>query len=333
MQSDVLQDNHGRRVSYLRVSVTDRCNLRCTYCVSQDMKFIPHPTILRYEEIMRVMDLAVSMGVDKIRFTGGEPFVRKGFADFLVKAAEQFPDVELCATTNATRIGEHVDRLAETGVRLNISLDTLQREKYRKITGRDMFPEVRANIDRCLAAGITLKVNAVAMGHVNSDELADFVTFAKENPLDFRFIEFMPIGDGTRWSRDSVWVADDIIKEINEIAVVEPVVGSGRNAGPARMFNLVEGKGRIGVISPYSNHFCGTCNRLRLTSDGDLRTCLFSDRVFRLRPALRNPRLGREALERIIRAATAVKPIGHRLLEAMHGDEGVCHTRMSAIGG
>ncbi|KAB1441488.1 GTP 3',8-cyclase MoaA [Pseudodesulfovibrio senegalensis] len=333
MHSDSLQDGHGRRVSYLRVSVTDRCNLRCTYCVSQDMHFIPHPNILRYEEILRVMELGVSMGVDKVRFTGGEPFVRKGFTDFLVEAARQFPDLELCATTNGTRIGEHLERLAGTGVRLNVSLDTLQPDKFRAITGRDLFHEVRANIDRCLDAGIKLKVNVVAMGGVNSDELADFVAFAEANPLDLRFIEFMPIGDGTRWSRDSVWLAADIVRDIRALTAVEPLVGKGRNSGPARMFNLVNGQGRIGVISPYSNHFCATCNRLRLTSDGDLRTCLFSDKVFRLRPALRNPRLNRDSLERIVRAATVGKPMGHRLLENMHGEDGVCHTRMSAIGG
>lgn len=330
-----LEDTHGRAVSYMRISVTDRCNLRCTYCAGEGVDFIPHPDILRYEEILDLMGMARNLGVQKVRFTGGEPFVRKGFADFMVTAAKRFPEVDLCVTTNATLVGDHVERLARAGIRrVNISLDTMDREKYQRITGRDKFDTVRENISRCLDAGMTLKVNAVAMRGVNDDELPAFVEFAADNKIDFRFIEFMPVGLETGWDDTLVWTAEDILAEAQKYAELIPVTKAGmRRHGPARMFDIKGGKGRIGLISPYSNHFCATCNRLRITSDGLLRTCLFSDKVYRLRPALRHPKLGVEAVERIIRAAGKVKPIGHDLLKRMPAGQGVCRTRMASIGG
>lgn len=330
-----LLDQHGRTASYMRVSVTDRCNLRCTYCAGEAKNFIPHPDILRYEEILDLMELAVKLGVEKIRFTGGEPFVRKGFADFLVSAAERFPNVDLCMTTNATLIGEHVKRLADAGIRrVNISLDTMIPGKYREITGRDEFHTVRANIDRCLEADMKVKVNAVAMRGVNDDELPAFVEFARSNPVDMRFIEFMPVGTENGWDDSLVWCASDILAEAEKLADLEAVTGKdGGRKGPARMFSIVGGKGRIGLISPYTNHFCGTCNRLRITSDGYLRTCLFSDEVFPLRPALRDPALGLEEVERIVRNASNRKPIGHDLLKQRPQGQGVCRTRMASIGG
>lgn len=330
-----LEDQHGRKASYMRVSVTDRCNLRCTYCAGEAKNFIPHPDILRYEEILDLMELAVKLGVEKMRFTGGEPFVRKGFADFLVSAAQRFPEVDLCVTSNATLIGEHVQRLADAGIRrVNISLDTMVPNKYRKITGRDEFHTVRTNIDRCLDAGMKVKVNAVAMRGVNSDELPVFVEFARSNPVDMRFIEFMPVGTENGWDDSLVWAAKDILAEAQELADLEQATGkSDRRNGPARMFSIVGGKGRIGLISPYTNHFCGACNRLRLTSDGDLRTCLFSDEVYPLRAALRDPKLGLAEVERIIRSASAHKPMGHELLKQRPQGQGVCRTRMASIGG
>ncbi len=190
-----LLDEHGRKASYMRVSVTDRCNLSCTYCAGEGQKFIPHPEILRYEEILELMELAVKLGVEKVRFTGGEPFVRKGFADFMVAAAGRFPDVDLCVTTNGVLIGKHVEGLAKAGIRrVNISLDTLDPVRFKSITGHDHFHTVRENIERCVDAGMTVKVNAVAMKGVNDDEMPDFIEFARSMPLDMRFIEFMPVG-------------------------------------------------------------------------------------------------------------------------------------------
>ena len=330
-----LEDKHGRKASYMRVSVTDRCNLHCTYCAGEGCNFIPHSDILRYEEILELMGMAVDLGVEKVRFTGGEPFVRKGFADFMVDAASQFPKVDLCVTTNATLIGDHVERLAKAGVRrVNISLDTLDPGKFVHITGHDLYSTVRANIDRCLESGMKVKVNAVAMKGFNDNELPGFVEFAKNNPLDMRFMDFMPVGLETGWKDDSVWKAEDILAQAGEFAELIPSNnGSGKQNGPARMFTIPGGKGRIGLISPYTNHFCGTCNRLRITSDGTLRTCLFSDKVYRLRSALRHSKLGIHAVERIIRVASKTKPMGHELLARMPAGQGVCRTRMASIGG
>ena len=332
--ASLLQDRHGRRASYMRVSVTDRCNLRCRYCAGEG-DFVPHKDILRYEEILELMGLASSLGVEKLRFTGGEPFVRAGFADFLQRAAAEFPDMDLCVTTNATLLDDHVVALAAAGIRrVNISLDTLDPAKFVRITGRDLFDRVRRNIDRCLAAGMKVKVNAVAMKGVNDDELHAFLQFATNNPVDMRFIEFMPVGLETGWKGDAVWTAEEILTQAGELADLIPdETPDGCRSGPARMFSLAGGLGRIGLISPYSDHFCDTCNRLRLTASGDLRTCLFSDKVYRLRPTLRHPALGIEGVERIIRQANRHKPLGHRLLERMAAGPGVCRTRMASIGG
>ncbi|BCS89704.1 GTP 3',8-cyclase MoaA [Pseudodesulfovibrio sediminis] len=334
--SAALEDTHGRSVSYMRVSVTDRCNLRCTYCAGEGVNFIPHPNILRYEEILELISLAKSLGVAKVRFTGGEPFVRKGFGEFMVDAARQYPDLDLCVTTNATLIGEHIDNFVQAGIkRLNISLDTMVPEKYAAITGRDLYATVIENINRCLDADMTVKINAVAMRGFNDSELPAFMEFATENRVDFRFIEFMPVGLETGWKDDLVWKAEDILEEAGKIVKLTPVTQPGeRRNGPARMFAIEGGKGRVGLISPYTNHFCATCNRLRITSDGVLRTCLFSDKVYKLRDALRHPNLGIKAVERIVRAASRRKPIGHELLERMPaGKGGVCRTRMASIGG
>lgn len=330
-----LNDTHGRTASYMRVSVTDRCNLRCTYCAGEGCCFIPHPNILRYEEILDLMSLGVNMGLQKVRFTGGEPFVRKGFGDFMIEAATRFPDMDLCMTTNATLIENEVDRLARAGVkRVNISLDTFDRAKYERITGHDYLDTVLTNIVRCIDAGMVVKVNAVAMKGFNDDEMDAFVQFAMDNPLDMRFIEFMPVGLETGWNDESVWTAKNILAQAQELATLNPVTEDDmHNRGPARMFDIKGGKGRFGIISPYTNHFCGTCNRLRLTSDGNLRTCLFSDKVYRLRPALRHPKLGLATVERIVRAASKHKPMGHKLLEHMADGRGVCRARMASIGG
>lgn len=331
----LLEDRHGRKASYMRVSVTDRCNLRCSYCAGEGCEFIPHPDILRYEEILDLIGMAVDLGVEKIRFTGGEPFVRKGFSDFMVEAATRFPGVDLCVTTNATLIGDHITRLVDAGIkRVNISLDTLDPDKFARITGHALYDAVRGNIDRCLDAGMKVKVNAVAMRGFNDDELPAFMEFVRTHPVDMRFIEFMPVGLDTGWDGDSVWRAEDILAEAQSLAELTPSTnGSGKQSGPARMFTMTGGKGRLGLISPYTNHFCGTCNRLRLTSDGNLRTCLFSDKVYRLRSVLRHPRLGLEAVEEIIRRASRHKPMGHELLERMPAGQGVCRTRMASIGG
>ncbi|TIH16536.1 GTP 3',8-cyclase MoaA [Marinifilum sp. JC120] len=329
----VLTDKIGRTVNYLRLSVTDRCNLRCMYCVTKDFKHIPHPDILRYEEMLRLVDLAASMNISKLRLTGGEPFARRGFMDFISAVMTSHPEMDLRITTNGTLIEPLVPELKKIGVsRLNISLDTLDRETFKEVTGRDHLNDVLDAISTCLSAGIRVKVNAVAMKGINDKELGSFIDFARENPIDMRFIEFMPMGDDTK-SDSKFWSADDILEQAQQYAVLKREKARPENHGPARMYSIEGSEGRLGLISPVSSHFCATCNRLRITSDGKLRTCLFSDRTYKLRNILRNPNLDDETLRRVIAAATRDKPLGYHLLEQRSGCEGVCETQMSAIGG
>ena len=332
-----ISDERGRVVKYLRLSVTDRCNLACDYCASRSGPDIPHPDILRYEEFFELMAVARDLGVTKVRLTGGEPLVRRDFPGFLTTALERFPDLDIRLTTNGTLLGPHIQTLAQAGLsRVNISLDTLDPAKFRQITGKPLFHEVRRAVDDCLAAGMRVKINAVAIKGFNDDEMAAFVRLARTHPLDLRFIEFMPIGCGSRWNQARVWTADEILTAAGAHTDLVPLAPGAADAGPARLYSLPGGLGRIGVISPLSDHFCGTCNRLRVTAHGLLRTCLFSDKTYRLRPALRNPHLGREALARILRATGRSKPLGYEILRAMRdGRAGgsVCDERMRAIGG
>ena len=331
-----LEDGHGRTVRYIRLSVTDRCNLRCTYCRSGMETFIPHEAVLRYEEMEQLVDMAMDMGVEKVRLTGGEPFARKGFADFLERLRAAHPALDIRVTTNGTLIGPHIQTLKAIGLNaVNLSLDTFDRDKFEQITGRDLFGKVRENMDALLDAGIPFKLNAVAMRGFNDDELPAFIDYAMHHPIDVRFIEFMPMGEGTRWSDSCFWSAPDILDAVKGLVAVAPVEQEQRNGGPARLYTLSgpdgPGLGRLGLISPLSSHFCTSCNRLRITSDGALRTCLFDDREYRLRNALRHPKLGIEAVRRIVTLATRDKPIGARLLERRHN--AVAQRRMTAIGG
>jgi len=219
---------------------------------------------------------------------------------------------------------------------VNVSLDTLDPAKYAAITGthgRNLYPAVRRAMDEVLAAGMQLKVNAVAMRGVNDMELPAFLELARTTSTDVRFIEYMPMGEDSRWRESLVWPADDILAEAGRLAELAPVERSQARCGPARMFRIAGGLGRLGVISPLSAHFCATCNRLRLTPEGSLRTCLFSDRQYRLRPLLRHPRLGLEAVRRVLTLALARKPMGHELLARRRDHRAVALRRMSAIGG
>ncbi len=328
-------DSHGRFVSYLRLSVTDRCNLRCSYCWScHNMRFLQHGDILTYEEMLECIGAASELGISKIRLTGGEPFVRKGVMGFIEAIRRDHPAMDVRLTTNATLL-EGVPRcLAELGVRrINISLDTLDPETFLRITGRDFFGRVRTAIDDCLEAGLRVKVNAVAMRGVNDHELGAFLDLARALPIDLRFIEHMPMGDAVPWNPAEFWSAEDILVEASRLAELEPLERDKESSGPARVFSIKGGAGRLGLISPLSNHFCGTCNRLRITADGRLRTCLFSDTEYRLRPALRGRGACRGRLARIMRRALKTKPVGVELLRARKLGAPVALRRMQAIGG
>lgn len=330
--STLLRDGRGREVNYLRLSVTDRCNLSCMYCRPKNrIAFIPHENILRYEELLDLVSLSREMGINKVRLTGGEPFARKDVMVLVESIRRRFPEMDLRLTTNATMLEGKPAILAELGVSaVNISLDTLDREKYARITGHDRLDNVRRALDECLDAGLRVKLNAVALRGINTEEIAAFVRMAKEAPLDVRFIEFMPVGDGNLWRPENYISACDVLELASRVADLVPEPNDHVSGGPARMHRILGGIGRFGVISPLSEHFCDTCNRLRITSDGKLRTCLFSEREYRLRPLLRNEKLGLRKVRQVIAKALRTKPLGYEVLNP----GGVAEARdMSAIGG
>ncbi len=335
-------DQYGRSISYLRLSITDRCNLRCLYCRgNMDERVLPHEELLRYEEMLELIALVRELGVRKVRLTGGEPLLRRNALGFMEQIFKRFPDLDLRLTTNATLLPGKARQLKEFGLeRVNISLDTLRRGVFEAVTGADHYHDVRRAIDECLAQGLTVKINAVALRGINDADLADFVRFAATHPLDVRFIEFMPMGQGTAWKQEYFWSAQDIVAQASELADLTPLARNRQDTdatmGPARMFAIAGGQGRFGIISPLSDHFCGSCNRLRITCDGRLRTCLFSDRQYRLRPLLRHPKLGPTALLKVLELAGRHKPLGYQLLAkaAQNAREAaVCSSRMSGIGG
>ncbi|GAB6038508.1 GTP 3',8-cyclase MoaA [Fundidesulfovibrio butyratiphilus] len=330
----MLADGHGRVVTYLRVSVTDRCNLRCLYCRPvRDFKEMPHFGLLSYEEHLHLIGLLVPQGLKKVRLTGGEPLTRRGFDRFLGRLADSWPNLDLRMTTNATLLPGHARRLAGLGLRaVNISLDSLRAETFRRITGCDLFDRARRAVDECLEAGLTVKINAVALKGINDAELPDFLQLATQAPLDVRFIEFMPIGLDTAWESSLYWSGQDILAQASRHVELVPEAETVADAGPARMWRIAGGLGRLGVISGISGHACAQCNRLRLTSDGRLRPCLYSDREYRLRPMLRNSKVSEASVERVIRAALARKPVGRDILMAK-STRAVCRKAMTAIGG
>ena len=329
-----LADGRGRVVRYLRLSVTDRCNFRCLYCHSNARhSFIPHPHILRYEEMARMVGVMYGLGVRKVRLTGGEPFARKGCGDFLVMLRRRFPDIDLRVTSNGSLLAQNLEALRAARVSaVNLSLDSFDRQTFARVTGRDTLPVVLDALDSLLAAGIGVKINAVGLRTINDGQMADFVHAARTLPVDVRFIEFMPMGGDTLWSEEYFWPAEAMLAAARACTELTPSESEAESAGPARMVSLPGGKGRLGFITPLSNHFCHACNRLRLTSDGRLRTCLFADREYALRPALRHPRLGDADLARMVQAACRHKPLGADILRARQG-AAVALKSMQGIGG
>ncbi len=309
MKQPPLRDRYHRTINYLRISVTDRCNLRCAYCMPEEgVPSLDAAEILSYEELLRVARVAVRLGIWKIRVTGGEPLVRKGILGFLAELA-RLPGVrDLCLTTNGILLAETAAALRRAGLRrVNVSLDTLRPERFERIARRGGLDRVLAGIRAAREHGLRpVKVNVVAMRGVNDDELADFVEFARTQGVEVRFIEFMPGGGG--WDESRVIPAAEILERLSGRFRLEPV-RELRSSGPSRTYRLPDGT-RIGVISPLSDHFCGTCNRLRLTAAGRLRTCLFSNREIDLRRVLRSG-VDDGVLEAVLRDAVARKPPGH----------------------
>ena len=330
MSDQMLVDRYNRHLTYLRLSVTDRCNLRCVYCVPADrIRRLSHEDILRYEEILRIVGIGVSLGITKVRVTGGEPLVRKGVLDFL-KALHALPALsEVTLTTNGVLLTEYIEAIQKAGVaRINISLDTLQREKFENITGRDAFDQVWAGIQSALRRHFhPVKINVVALRGINEDELLDFARLTVDSPLHVRFIEYMPIGK-SRMQFGPPLLVPEIKERLRSLGELKPVASSGA-AGPAEQFQLAGAAGEIGFISALSHHFCSTCNRLRLTASGQLRPCLLSDQQLDLRGPLRAGASDAEVAE-IFRRAVRCKPSDHNL--TANEPSGVS-CQMSSLGG
>ncbi|MFP4345558.1 MAG: GTP 3',8-cyclase MoaA [Anaerolineales bacterium] len=326
------QDAFERPIEYLRVSVTDRCNLRCAYCMPEEgVPNIPHDDILRYEELVRIVRVAVGMGLHHVRLTGGEPLVRKGLVDFVEQLGALSGLDDLSMTTNGILLTRYAHPLAEAGLaRVNISLDTLRPERFQRITRWGTLEQVLQGREAALAAGLRpVKSNTVVVRGLNDDEVVDLARLTLQPDWHVRFIEVMPLGEGALWSGNGVVPTTEIRTQVEEaLGTLIPVRGE-RGAGPARYYQLPGAGGTLGFISPVTEHFCQACNRLRLTSDGKLLPCLMSNRAINLRDALRAG-ADDEALREIFRKAILAKPRGHRLEEEILPE---CVLPMSCIGG
>ncbi len=308
-----LFDLHQRRINYLRISVIDRCNLRCLYCMPRNgISTLPREEILRFEEILKVAAFAVREGITKIRITGGEPLLRRGVVK-LIGALGRIPGLaDVSLTTNGTFLKEFARPLYAAGVRrINVSLDTLQATRYADVTGGGTLDALWKGIAAAEDAGFSpIKINMVVLRGINDDEIPAFVRLAETRGLEVRFIEFMAGGAGPL-RRTHYLPTEAILKEVSRHADLIPV-SPEPYAGPAVRYRLAGGVGTLGFISPVSRHFCDVCNRLRLTADGRLRACLFSDREIQLKPALRSPDGGGDAaLAALFRTALDSKPAGH----------------------
>jgi len=333
-----LIDNFGREISYLRVSITDRCNYRCIYCQSEkEFEFIPHQEILRFEEIVEIVQEAVNLGVTKVRITGGEPLVREGIVDFIrhLRKINKLEDISL--TTNGFFLPEYAEKLKDAGLnRVNISLDSLQEEKYKKITRGGSLEKALKGIDSALKAGLLpIKINTVLIRGINDDEVEDFVRLTLERPLNIRFIEFMPSGEEVINEFEDKFISVQEIKEkLIKKYLLNPIKISTAN-GPAKYYQIKGGQGTIGFITALSQHFCKTCNRIRLTSEGKLRPCLFSNKEIDIKKAIRNAKTDDKIIRsKIIRnnigEAVSIKPEDHKLNEKFSNRDSF---KMSKIGG
>ncbi len=281
----MIADSYGRIHDYLRISLTDNCNFRCFYCMpEEDYDFAPASRLMQTGEIVQLAKLFVAQGVKKIRLTGGEPLVRKDAAA-IITALGKLP-VELVITTNGTRIAELLPTLIAAGIKtINISLDTLQPEKFLLITRRDLFHQVRSNIELLLQNNIAVKINMVVMKGLNDTEIKDFICWTKYNPIQIRFIEFMPF-TGNKWTSNKMFSLEEILATISKDFTVLPVQAAPNDT--AKNFMIPGHEGSFAVISTMTAPFCSTCNRMRLTADGKLKNCLFSDGEEDLLTALRH---------------------------------------------
>jgi cyclic pyranopterin phosphate synthase len=331
MALEPLKDGHGRLIGDLRVSVTDRCNFRCQYCMpAEGLPWLERDEILTFEEITRLVALFASMGVRDVRLTGGEPLVRRDFSRLARMLAELDDVHDLSVTTNGYLLERDAEALVRAGInRFNVSVDSLQRDRFFELTRRNALPQVLRGLEKlaeCPEAH-PIKINAVAIRDFTEEEAIPFAEFARRTPYEVRFIEFMPLDADHAWSKDQVLTGAEIRAAIDAVYPLEPEPREPH--ATARVYRFKDGKGRIGFINPVSEPFCGDCNRVRLTADGRLRTCLFSLNETDLRTPMRAGADEAE-LERIIRDAVWRKELKHHV-----GEPGFIQPArsMSAIGG
>lgn len=303
-----MKDTFNRQIDYMRISITDRCNLRCRYCMPEDIQFVDHDKILRYEEFLRLARIFAENGIKKIKVTGGEPLVRKGCTEFIkqLKAIDGIENVTL--TTNGVLLERFLPELIEAGIDgINVSLDSLKREKYAKITGRDEFDRVWRGIEKAAEAGLRVKLNCVPIAGNNKDEIKDFFELARTNKIDVRFIEMMPIGHGKEfepvYTEEILNMLRDQYPDIHEIQ-------EKRGNGPAMYYKGDDFKGSVGFIGAVHHKFCDSCNRIRLTSEGYLKLCLYYSMGVDLRKMLREDASDQEISD-VIEEAIENKPKEH----------------------
>ncbi len=330
MLNSKLIDRYERHLNYLRISITDRCNLNCIYCTPQNpISRLPHKEILRYEEILQIVRIGVDLGISKVRITGGEPLIRKGVYEFLHRLTQIDDLTDVALTTNGALLRDNVEKIKSAGIkRINISLDTLDRQKFTKIAGYDRLPQIWEGIKLAHKMGIEpIKINVVALRGINDDEFTEFAKLSFSYPFHIRFIEYMPIGK-SRVEFGSPLLIDEIKDRINSIDKLVPIE-KDKYDGPAERFKIQGATGEIGFIGALSHHFCNACNRLRLTASGQLRPCLLADHQLDLKGPLREG-CSNEELARIFLTAVESKPSDHNLAIS---DPIAISCQMSSIGG
>jgi len=326
-----LVDGRARNIVNLRISVTDRCNFRCTYCMPADnVEFMHRDKLLTFEEITRIVQIASGMGICRLRLTGGEPLMRKDLPVLIRMLAEVEGIEDIAMTTNAFFLKEHAETLKEAGLqRLNISLDALDPEKFRHVNRKDCLNEVLEGIKIAADVGFkSIKINAVAIRNFSETEIMRLVEMGRSDGFEIRFIEFMPLDSDQTWERDKVLFGHEIVDFIRKKYELIPVENS-LEIGPASEYNFADGKGRVGIITAVSNPFCDHCNRIRITANGKLRTCLFSTHETDLKELIRGG-ASDEDIIKTIRGAVLNKEPGHKInLDDFERP----HRAMHAIGG
>ena len=303
-----MKDTIGRNINYLRISVTDRCNLRCMYCMpEQGICKKEHGEILTLEEIYEAVKACAELGISKIRITGGEPLVRIGLTGLIEKISKLQGIKELTMTTNGILLPKYAEELKSAGLkRVNISLDTMNAEKYNYITRGGDLSDVMSGINAAEKAGLKpIKINTVLIGGFNDDEIESFVNLTIDRDIEVRFIELMPIGQAGHWAKKHFIPNTEILNRVKELQPIQ----SNDPSSPAKYYKLPEAKGKVGLINPISHAFCGNCNRIRLTADGKLKPCLHSEEEIDIKEVLKKG----ESLHHIFKQAILQKPIEHNL--------------------